>query len=90
MSTLTLVENGAYSAREAALASAYSQTTPKAVAAAVKTAWSTFTTTTKNARTHWQTARTTAWSTYRTAAAACKAPAGVSDSANSTSDLSGT
>ncbi len=89
MTTLTSVENGAYAARSTALSNSYALTTPSAVNAGVKAAWSTFTTTLKNAHSQWTTARTSAWSAFKTSAAACKAPAGLSDSTHSASDVSG-
>ncbi len=89
MTTLTSVENGAYAARSTALSNSYALTTPSAVSAGVKSAWSIFNTTVKNAHSQWTKARTSAWSAYKTSAAACKAPAGVSDTAHSTSDVSG-
>ncbi len=79
----------AYGARATALQAAYANTTTAAVKAAVKSAWSGFNTSMKSARTAWQTARNGAWKTFRTAVAACKAPVGVSDSANSSSEASG-
>ncbi len=89
MTTFTNAESAAYSARAAALQTAYSQSTLTAVKAGVKTAWSTFSASIKSARKAWQTARNNAWTTYRTAAVACKAPAGTGDGVNTGSDVSG-
>jgi hypothetical protein len=55
----------------------------------VKTAWSTFSASEKSARKAWQASRNTAWTTYRTAAVACKAPAGTGDGANSSLEVAG-
>jgi hypothetical protein len=55
----------------------------------VKTAWSTFNSAMKSAQKVWMAARNSAWATYRTAAVACKAPAGTGDGANSGSEASG-
>jgi hypothetical protein len=59
------------------------------VKAAVKTAWTAFTTSMKSARKAWQTARNNAWTTYRTAAVKCKAPTGVGDGAYSSLEATG-
>ena len=89
MTTFTTASNAAYSARAVALGQAYAGTTLKAVSAAVKTAWSTFTSSEKSARSAWQTDRNAAWTAYRTAAVACKAPLGTGDGTHSASDVSG-
>ena len=82
--------NVAYSARAAALAQAYTQTGGNGVIkTATKAAWSTFTASTKSARAGWTTARKAAWSQFVSDAKACKAPASVSDSGNSSSEVSG-
>lgn len=75
----------AYSARATSLQQAYMLTTGSAVKAAVKSSWSTFTSTIRSARSAWSTGRSDAWKTFRTAAAACKAPNGTSDSSYSES-----
>ena len=89
MTTFTAAQNAAYSARATALQQAYTLTTLKAVRAAVKTAWSTFSASEKTARKAWQTARNSAWATYRTAAVACNAPAGTGDGVDSGLEASG-
>jgi uncharacterized membrane-anchored protein len=59
------------------------------VKAAVKSAWSTFSASEKSARKAWQASRNTAWTTYRTAAVACKAPVGTGDGANASLEVAG-
>jgi hypothetical protein len=59
------------------------------VKAAVKTAWSVFSASEKSARKTWQSTRNGAWATYRTAAVACKAPAGTGDGTKSVLEASG-
>lgn len=81
--------NSAYSARATALKQAYTQTTLAAVKSAVKTAWSTFNKATKASRKTWQTARNAAWVQYRTTGAACRAPTGTGDGANSSAEVIG-
>lgn len=81
--------NTAYKTRAIELAGAYSNTTAKTVQAGVKVAWADFSKSVKSAATKWKSARNSAWSSFRTSAKACKAPAGVSDSANSSAEVSG-
>jgi hypothetical protein len=82
--------NAAYTVRARELAGAYSNiTTAKAVQAGTKVSWADFSKSVKSAAAAWRTSRNAAWSAFRTAAKACKAPAGVSDSANSGSEVSG-
>ena len=88
INTFSTAQNAAYSARATALQSAYTQTSMSAVHTGVKTAWSNFSSSIKSARTTWSTASTSAWSQYRTASALCKPPAGVSDGANSDTEVS--
>ncbi len=88
INTFSTAQNAAYSARATALQSAYTQTSMSAVHTAVKTAWSSFSSSIKSARTAWSSARMSAWSHYRTAAAACKAPDGTGDNSNSESEVS--
>lgn len=83
MTSYTGSINSAYAARAAALKQAYTQTSLIAVKNAVKTAWSDFNKSVKSSRKTWVTAKNSAWSQYRTAAVACKAPAGTGDGANS-------
>ena len=81
--------SAAYATRANELAGAYSNTTVKAVHAGVKVAWADFNKTTKAANKTWNTSRNTIWTTFKTATKACKSPAGVSDSANSSSEIKG-
>ena len=89
MTTFNASTNLAYSARATALHQAYALTTAVSVRAAVKVAWTAFKTSMQTARKTWQSAKMSAWSTFKTAAKACRAPAGVSDSANSSSESTG-
>ncbi len=79
----------AYTTRATELAGAYSNTTAKTVQAGVKVSWADFTKSTRAAGLAWRTTRNAAWTAFRKAATACKAPAGVSDSANSGAEVSG-
>ena len=79
----------AYATRAIELDGAYSNTNVKAVQAGVKVSWADFNKSVKSASAKWKTNRNTAWSTYRTAVKVCKAPSGVSDSANSGFEVSG-
>lgn len=81
--------NSAYSARAKTLQQAYAQTTSVAVKSAVKAAWSDFAKAIKSARKTWISDRNTAWSQYKKTAAACKAPVGTGDGANSSLDAIG-
>lgn len=89
VSTHAQAVQAAYTARATALAAAYGQTTTAGVKTAVKAAWSVFNSSVKTANTAWRAARNSTWSVFRTAAKACKASIGVSDSANSDSEISG-
>ena len=89
MTTYSSANGAAYTARASALQKAYTQTTAKAVSSAVKASWTTFNSSVKSARKAWQTSRDAAWTTYRKAAAACKAPSEVNDNANSKGEVSG-
>ncbi len=79
----------AYTARASALKNAYALTNTKDVKGAVKTAWSTFNSGIKTARKNWQASKNAAWAQFKTAGAACKAPAETSDNANISSEVSG-
>ena len=81
--------NAAYKTRAIELAGAYSNTTAKAVQAGAKVSWADFSKSVKSATTKWKSARDSAWSIFRTSAKACKAPVGVSDSTNSSVEVSG-
>ncbi|MDP1689655.1 MAG: IPT/TIG domain-containing protein [bacterium] len=89
MTTYGTAVNAAYAARKTALQTAYTLTAVKEVGAAVKTAWSTFNTSMRNAKRAWQTARNAAWTAYRGPAVACNAPAGTGDGINSGFEASG-
>ena len=79
----------AYATRANELSGAYSNSNVKAVQAGVKVSWADFKKSTKAATAKWKTNRNAAWSTFRAATKACKSPVGVTDSANSGSELSG-
>ncbi|MBI3627562.1 MAG: hypothetical protein HY220_02335 [Candidatus Sungbacteria bacterium] len=88
--TYTGAINAAYTARASALASAYAQTGGNtAIRTAVRAAWSAFNKSMRSARQTWNSTRLSAWSQFRTAAKACRAPSSVSDSANAASEVSG-
>lgn len=89
MTALTGSMNAAYAARATALQQAYGNTTPNAVKAAVKVAWSAFNSSLKSARKTWETARNGPWAQYRTAAATCRAPAGTTDSTHAFLEAAG-
>ena len=89
MTSFTASSNSAYSARATALQQAYTQTTAVSVRASVKSAWMVFASSIKTARKAWQTLRTQAWTTFRAQAKVCKAPVGVSDSADASLEASG-
>ncbi len=75
-------ENAAYTTRAKALAQSYATGTTAGVASGIKAAWSTFDASIKTASTAWASKRLTIWSTFKTSAAACKAPSGVVDSSS--------
>ena len=80
----------AYDARAAALSDAYaSGQTRSQIKADVKTAWKEFRSDVKGARADWKETRTSAWSTYKTSAKACKSTPDLVDSTNAGSDVSG-
>ncbi len=81
--------SAAYATRANELSGAYSNTTTKEVQAGVKVSWADFKKSTLSANKTWIASRNVAWSTFRTAAKTCKAPTGVSDSANSSSEMKG-
>ncbi len=87
--TFTSAVTAAYSARATALQQAYTKTTSSDVRSAVKAAWGAFTKSVRDARKAWRAARDGAWTTYRKAAVACKAPGGLGDGGNSGSEMSG-
>ncbi len=85
----TQAVHDAYATRALELDGAYSNSNVKAVQAGVKVSWADFNKSIKSATAKWRASRNTAWSTFRTATKTCKSPAGVTDSANSGSELSG-
>jgi uncharacterized protein (DUF342 family) len=89
MTTYTSAVNSAYSTRASQLQQAYTATTTVAVKIAVKKSWSSYTSAVKTARKNWVKARNTAWSDYKTAIKACKAPASISDKFNSYLEMVG-
>lgn len=89
MTTYTGALNSAYSTRASALQAAYAETSLSGVRTARNAAWSAFSASIKSARKTWQSARSDAWTTYRTAAVACKAPANTGDGTSSSLDVSG-
>ena len=78
-STYSQAVSSAYSVRASALGTAYAQSTSVQVRTSVKAAWSAFNMSVKSARGAWGTARSSAWSTYRSAVSACKAPSSIGD-----------
>jgi len=90
MTTYTEAVSNAYAARATALAAAYAQTTSnKAIHNSVKSAWSTFTQSMKDARTTWRSARNGAWSAFGASAKSCKATQSISDADHSIQEASG-
>jgi hypothetical protein len=87
--TFSTASSAAYSARASALQQAYTATTYKDVRAAVKAAWTAFSSAERAAHKDWVKARDGAWKTYRTAAVACKAQAGTGDGVHSDAEVSG-
>lgn len=81
--------SAAYTTRANELWGAYSNTTAAKVQVGVKVSWAGFNKTVKSAANTWKTSRNAAWSAFRSAVKACKAPGGVSDSSNSGSEPSG-
>ena len=87
MTTYTRSVNAAYTARASALASAYTQTGNDAIRKVVKSASSAFGAAIKVAHKNWTTARTGAWSKFRSALKACGgASASISDESNASLD----
>jgi hypothetical protein len=72
-------EGAAYAARLKALTAAYNTGTSAGVSSGIKTAWATFDAATKTATATWATKRLTLWTSFKTAAAECKAPAAIID-----------
>lgn len=79
----------AYTARAAALAQAYANTSNDKVRIGVKVAWSNFSNSLKSSAKTWRTSQNSAWTLFRTAVKACKAPVTVTDSMNAGSEVSG-
>lgn len=89
VSAHTQAVRDAYATRANELDGAYSNSNVKAVQAGVKVSWADFNKSIKSATAKWKTSRNAAWSAFRTAVKVCKSPSGVSDSANSRSELNG-
>lgn len=85
-STETQAIAAAYTARASALSAAYQNTDPTQAKAAVKKAWSDFTSATKGAKQTWQRSRENSWKTYRDAAKQCKGAEDITDSSNMSAD----
>ncbi len=79
----------AYSTRATELAGAYSNTTAKTLQAGVKVSWADFNKSVKVAATAWKASRDAVWSAFKTAVKACKATGDVTDSTNSSKEVSG-
>lgn len=76
----------AYATRANELAGAYSNDTVDEVKAGVKVSWADFKKSVKNAKSKWKGDQSAAWTVFRSAVKACKAPSGVSDSANASAE----
>lgn len=76
-STYASAMNAAYQARATALSQAYQATSSKQVWQGTHAAWVAFDSAAKSAGEAWKSTRTGAWSTFDSAAAACKASATV-------------
>ncbi len=79
----------AYATRANELAGAYLNTTVDKVKAGVKVSWADFKKTTKSANSKWKGDKDAAWTVFRNSVLACKAPSGVTDSTNSSSEPKG-
>jgi hypothetical protein len=86
IATHTKAVSDAYGVRALALKDAYTATTSKQLNANVKAAWKAFDTSMKDAQKSWKSSKDTAWATYKTAAIACKAPAGTGDAMHATDE----
>jgi hypothetical protein len=87
--TYTNTANAAYATRTNELTGAYLNSTVKTVQAGVKVSWADFNKSMKSANKKWTTDKNAAWTTFKAATKTCKSPVGVSDSANSTSEVKG-
>lgn len=76
----------AYTARAAALATAYSNDTHQEIKTAVKTAWTTFKNSVKSARAEWKQERKEAWAEFKADKKECRAPKTIDDSSNESTD----
>ena len=81
--------NTAYSNRATALAQAYSLSDSASVRKAVRTAWSTFNSSIKDAQSNWRIARIAAWKQFYSSSRICRAPYSVNDSAHSYLEVKG-
>ena len=87
----TQAVNSAYSARAAALKTAWAGTTTSQINAAVRVAWTQFKAAMKTASSTWKGTRQGAWRQFANAAKACKAPASLTatDAAGQSSEAIG-
>jgi len=81
--------SSAYGTRSSALQMAYNNTDAKQVRTGIKSTWTVFKTATKNATKAWRATRTSAWTAYKKAAKACKAPSSINDSGNAGLEVAG-
>ncbi len=79
----------AYTTRATALKQAYSATTTIQLKGSVKASWSVYSSSIKSATKTWKTTQANAWTAFKVAAKNCNPPAGVSDSFNSSAELTG-
>jgi len=87
--TLSASINSAYEARAGALKTAYAQTSAEGVRSSVKSAWQKFQSSTKSAQTAWRSTSKRAWDAYNSAVKSCKAPSTITDTANTTLEVTG-
>lgn len=87
MTTFTVAQNAAYSARATALVAAHKLTTLPATKTAVTRAWANFGTSVKAARKNWRAAHNSAWKQYRATAGTCRAGAGLIEVGDTTVEL---
>lgn len=77
----------AYTARAAALATAYSNDTHQEIKTAVKNAWTAFKNSVKSARADWKQERKEVWAEFKADKKECGAPKTIDDSANQGADV---
>ncbi len=78
----------AYTTRANVLKGAYMNTTSAKVQVGTKIAWADFNKTIRLSTATWKASHTAIWSTFKSAVTTCKAPSGVSDASNSTTEVS--